>query len=71
MRSHCEAILIPNLQDGVIFTGFLNGLLPRRFQFFLAESDKHSVDVEVLRRAQEFIQATEICAADDFVRQDT
>ncbi|KAJ8435379.1 hypothetical protein Cgig2_029750 [Carnegiea gigantea] len=43
MRFNHKAILIPDLQDGVLYTTFLNGLLPRRFKFSLAESkDKGS-----------------------------
>ena len=69
MRFHREAILIPNLQDGVACAAFLNGLLPGRFKFSLLES-KVTTLADVLRRAQDFIQAIEICIEDDFVWQD-
>ena len=59
-RFNHEAVLIPNLQDGVAYAAFLNGLLPGRFKFSLAES-KVTTLVEALGRAQSFIQATEIC----------
>jgi len=38
MRFNREAILISNLQGGVTYTTFLNGLLSGRFKFFFAES---------------------------------
>jgi len=62
--------LIPNLQNGVAYTTFLNGLLSGIFKFFLVES-KVTTLVDVLRRAQDFIEAIEICYEDDFVWQDT
>ena len=56
MRFNREAILIPDLQDGVAYVAFLNGLLSGRFKFFLIER-KVTTLVNVLRRAQDFIQA--------------
>ena len=63
-RFNHEAVLIPDLQDGVAYAAFLNGLLPGRFKFSLAES-KVTTLAEALGRAQSFIQATEICARDE------
>jgi len=54
MRFNREAILIPDLQDGVAYAAFLNGLLPGIFKFFLVES-KVTTLVDALRRAQDFI----------------
>jgi len=56
--------LIPDLQDGIAYTAFLNGLLPGRFKFSLAES-KVTILVDALRKLQDFIQATKICAGDE------
>jgi len=50
-RFNHEAILIPDLQDGVAYAAFLNGLLPGRFKFSLAESRVTTV-VEAMGRAQ-------------------
>jgi len=50
MRLNREAILIPDLQDGVAYMTFLNGLLPRRLKFSLTES-KVMILAEALRRA--------------------
>ena len=36
-RFHQEAVLIPELEDGVAYTFFLNGLKSGRFKFSLAE----------------------------------
>jgi len=69
MRFNREAVLIPNLQDGVAYAGFLSGLFPGRFKFFLVESKVITL-VDALRRAQDFIQAIEICLGDDFIWQD-
>jgi len=60
MRFNREAILIPDLQDGVAYVAFLNGLLLRRFKFFLVQS-KVTTLANALRRAQDFIQAIKIC----------
>jgi len=68
-RFNHKAVLIPNLQDGVAYAAFLNGLLPGRFKFLLAES-KVTTLVEALGRAQSFIKATEICAEEGSSRQD-
>ena len=54
MRLKHEAVLVPDLQDGVAYTAFLNGLLPGRFKFSLAES-KVATLVDALRTAQDFI----------------
>jgi len=69
-RFNHEAVLIPNLQDGVAYAAFLNGLLPGRFKFSLAET-KVTTLVEALGRAQSFIQATEICVGEETPRQDS
>jgi len=61
--------LIPDLQDGVAYAAFLNGLLPGRFKFSRAES-KVTTLVEALGRDQSFIQATEICVDKESLRQD-
>jgi len=66
MRFKWEVVLILNLQDRIAYTAFVNGLLPGRFKFFLFES-KVTTSADVLRRAQDFIQAIEICGGDDFV----
>jgi len=60
--------IIVNLQDEA-YTISLNRLLPGRSKFSLAESKVKTL-VEALRRAQDFIQATEICVRDDFVQPD-
>jgi len=57
MRFNREAILISDLQDGVAYAAFLNGLLPGRFKFFLVEN-KVTTLADALRRAQDFIQAS-------------
>jgi len=44
-------------------------LLPGRFKFSFIES-KVTILADALRRAQDFIQAIEICIGDDFVWQD-
>jgi len=59
-RFHQEAVLIPDLEDGVAYTSFLNGLKNGRFKFSLAEQ-KETTLVEALRKAADFIRATEIC----------
>jgi len=69
IRVNSEAILIPDLQDGVAYMAFLIGLLPRRVKFSLVES-KVMMLAEALRRAQNFRHAMEICARDDFGQQD-
>jgi len=51
--------LIRNLEDGVAHTSFLNGLKSGRFKFSLAEQ-KETTLAEVLRKAADFIHATEI-----------
>jgi len=69
MRFNREAILIPDLQDGVAYAAFSDGLLPGRFKLFLIESKAITL-ADTLRRAQDFIQAIEICIGDDFVCRD-
>ena len=54
-------MLIPDLEDGVAYTSFLNGLKNGRFKFSLVEH-KETTLAEALRKAADFIQATEICA---------
>ena len=49
MRFNREAILISDLQDGVAYAAFLNGLLPGRFKFFLVKS-KATTLADALRR---------------------
>jgi len=66
MRFNREAVLIPNLQDGVAYIAFLNGLLPEILKFFLAKS-KVTTLADVLRRTQDFIQAIEISDGNDIV----
>jgi len=61
--------LIPDLQDGVAYVASLNGLLPGKFKFSLAKS-KVTTLAKALRKAQSFIQATEICAGDEPLRQE-
>jgi len=68
-RFNHEAVLIPDLQDGVAYAAFLNGLLLGRFKFSLVES-KVTTLVEALGRAQRFTQATEICAGNEPSRQE-
>lgn len=60
-RFHQEAVLIPELKDGVAYTSFLNGLKSGRFKLSLAEQ-KETTLAEALRKAADFIRATEICA---------
>jgi len=69
LRFNCKAILIFDLQDGITYTSFLNRLFLARFNFSLVERKMITL-VEAWRGAQDFIQATEIWAKDDFVRQD-
>jgi len=47
-RFNRKAVLIPNLQDGVAYITFINGLLPGRFKFSFAES-KVTTLVDTLR----------------------
>jgi len=54
-------VLIPDLQDGVVYTFFLNGLKSGRFKFSLIEK-KETTLAEARRKAADFIRATEICA---------
>jgi len=65
-------MLIPDLEDGVAYTSFLNGLKSGRFKFSLAEL-KETTLAEALRKAVDFIRATEICAnsADARTKQGT
>lgn len=54
--------MIPDLEDGVAYTSFLNGLKSGQFKFSLVEQ-KETTLVEALRKAVNFIHATEICTA--------
>jgi len=58
-RFHQEVVLIPNLEEGVAYTSFLNGLKSRRFKFSLAEQKEITL-AEALRKAADFIRAIEI-----------
>jgi len=69
-RFNHEAVLIPDLQDGVAYAAFLNGLLPSRFKFSLAES-KVTTPIEALGRVQSFIEATKICAGKESLLLDS
>ena len=60
-RFHQEAVLIPDLEDGVAYTSFLNGLKSGHFKFSLAKP-KETTLAEALRKIVEFIRTTEICA---------
>lgn len=53
-------ILILDLEDGVVYTSFLNGLKNEQFNFPLAEQ-KETTLAEALRKHADFIRATEIC----------
>jgi len=53
--------LIPDLEDGVVYTSFLNGLKNGQFNFALIEQKETSL-AEALRKAADFIWATEIYA---------
>ena len=70
LRFNCEVILIPDLQDEVVYVAFLNGFLLGWFKFSLAES-KVTTLADALRRNQDFIQETEICARDEFIHQES
>jgi len=61
MTFNQEAILIPYLQDVMAYTIFLHRLLPGLFKIFLTKS-KGTILAEALRRARDFIPATEIYA---------
>jgi len=63
-RFNHEAALVPDLQDGVAYTTLINRLLPGKFKFSLVES-KVTTIVDALRKAQCFIQATEICVTNE------
>jgi len=52
--------LIPDLEDGVAYTSFLNRLKNRRLKFSLAEQKETSL-AKSLRKTANFIRATEIC----------
>lgn len=58
---HQEAVLIPNLEDEVAYTSFLNNLKSGWFRFSLAEQ-KETTLAEALRKLADFIRATKICA---------
>jgi len=54
MRFNLEVVLILDLQNGMTYMAFLNGLLPGRFKFSLAKT-KVTTLAKALRRAQDFI----------------
>ena len=60
-RFHQEAMLIPDLEDGVAYTSFLKGLKSGCCKFSMVEQ-KETTLAEALRKATDFIHATEICA---------
>ena len=53
-------MLIPDLEDGVAYTSFLNDLKSGRFKLSLVEQ-KETTLAAALRKAADFIWATEIC----------
>jgi len=53
--------LIPDFEDRVAYTSFLNCLKSGRFKFSLTEQ-KETILAETLRKPIEFIRAIEICA---------
>lgn len=53
--------MIPDLEDGVAYTSFLNDLKSGWFKFSLAQQ-KETTLMEALRKIVNFICATEICA---------
>ena len=52
---HQEAVLIPDLEDAVVYISFLNGLKNGWFKFALAEQ-KETTLAEALRKAADFIR---------------
>ena len=60
-RFHQEVVLIPDVEDRVACTSFLNGLRSRCFKFSLA-GQKEITSAKALRKAADFICATEIYA---------
>jgi len=60
-RFHQEAVLTPDLEDGVAYTSFLNGLKSGHSKFSFAKQ-KETTLAKALRKAVYFIRATEICA---------
>jgi len=65
-RFHQEAVLIPDPEDRVAYTSFLNDLKSWHFRFSLAKQ-KETTLAEALWKATDFVCAREICAdnADD------
>jgi len=63
-RFNREAVLIPDLQDGLAYIAFLNGLLPGRVKLSFIES-KVTTLADALRKEQDFIQTTKICTGDE------
>ena len=55
-RFHQEVVLIPDLEDEVTYTSFLNDLKSGRFKFSLAEQKEMTLAV-TLRKAADFIRA--------------
>jgi len=58
IASKREAVLIPDLQDGVAYMTFLNVLLPGRFKFSFTES-KVTPLADALRKVQDFYPSHE------------
>jgi len=54
-------VLIPDLEDGVAYASFLNGLRNKRFKFSPAKQ-KETSWIEALRKITDFIRAIEIYA---------
>jgi len=48
-------VLIPDLEDGVAYTSFLNNLRSDRLKFFLAEQNETAL-AEALSKAKDFIR---------------
>jgi len=60
-RFNRKVVLIPDLQDGIVYTAFLNGLLPNRFKFSLAESKVTTLadalrKLKTLSKQQRYVQ---------------
>jgi len=56
-RFYQEAVLILDLEDGVPYTSFLNGLKSEHFKFSLVEQ-KETTLAEALKKAADFIHVT-------------
>ena len=53
--------MIPDLEDGVAYTSFLNRLKNKQLKFSPTEQ-KETCLLEALRKVANFIKVTEICA---------